>query len=230
MSMGYLIIGGIAALVSAFVRNRMMATMKKLSQVRLSAGLSGQEVAERMLHDYNVHDVRILSTKGTLTDHYNPMNKTVNLSDWVYGPESIAAAAVSAHECGHAVQHATSYPMLKFRSAIVPVLKFGSPIAPYVIMAGLGLGAGQNAFGTNVAWAGVALFALSTVFALITLPVEFDASKRALAWLEDKGIARGEEHALAKKGLFWAAMTYVVAALTSLAYLLYFINLIQSRN
>lgn len=224
MDTGYLIIAGIAALISAFVRNRMMATMKKLSQVRLSAGLTGQEIAEKMLHDYNVHDVRIMSTKGTLTDHYNPMNKTVNLSDWVYSPASIAAAAVSAHECGHAVQHATAYPLLKLRSAIVPVLKFGSPMAPYVILAGLGLGM------TQLAWAGVALFALSTLFAVVTLPVEFDASKRALAWLEDKGITRGEEHALAKKGLFWAAMTYVVAALTSLAYLLHFINMIQSRD
>ena len=222
--MMYLVIGGIAALASAFVRNRMMSTMKKLSQIRLSAGLSGQQIAERMLSDYNIHDVRITATKGALTDHYNPMNKTVNLSDWVYSPASIAAAAVSAHECGHAVQHAISHPMLKFRSAIVPLLKFGSPVAPYLIFAGLAIGM------TQLAWVGVGLFGLSTLFALITLPVEFDASKRALAWLEEKGIARGEEHELAKKGLFWAAMTYVVAALTSLAYLLYFINMVQNRG
>ncbi|MEM6629932.1 MAG: zinc metallopeptidase [Bacteroidota bacterium] len=224
MDTGYLIIAGVAALISAFVRNRMMATMKKLSQIGLSSGLSGQEVAERMLGDFNIHDVRITSTRGTLTDHYNPLNKSVNLSEWVYSPASIAAAAVSAHEVGHAVQHATSHPLLKFRSAIVPVLKFASPVAPYVIMAGLGLGMLQ------LAWAGVALFGISTLFAVITLPVEFDASKRALAWLEEKGITRGEETALAKKGLFWAAMTYVVAALTSLAYLLYFVSLIQGRD
>ncbi len=222
--MGYLIIGGIAALVSAFVRNRMMSTMKKLSQIRLSAGLKGHEIAEKMLHDHNIYDVQITSTRGTLTDHYNPANRSVNLSDWVYEPPSIAAAAVAAHECGHAVQHATFYPMLKFRSAIVPLLKFGSPIAPYLIMAGLLLNL------TQLAWAGVILFGASTLFAFITLPVEFDASKRALAWLERTGVARGEEFDLAKKGLHWAAMTYLVAALTSLAYLLYFISLVQGRE
>jgi len=220
----YLIIGGIAALVSAFVRNRMMSTMKKLSEVRISNGLRGHQVAERMLEDHNIHDVQITATQGTLTDHYNPANRTVNLSDWVYDPPSIAAAAVAAHECGHAVQHATAYPMLKLRSSLVPLLKFGSPIAPYLIFAGLLMGL------TQLAWAGVILFGASTLFALVTLPVEFDASKRALSWMEQNGIARGEEHDLAKKGLFWAAMTYVVAALTSLAYLLYFVSLVQSRD
>lgn len=220
----YLIIAGAAALASAFVRNRMMSTMKKLSQIRLSAGLKGHEVAEEMLKDHNIYDVQITATKGTLTDHYNPINRTVNLSDWVYEPPSIAAAAVAAHECGHAVQHATAYPMLKFRSAIVPLLKFGAPFAPYIIMAGLFIGL------TELAWLGVGLFAMTTLFSLITLPVEFDASKRALAWMEQRGIARGEEHELARQGLKWAAMTYVVAALTSLAYLLYFINLVNSRD
>ena len=220
---GYLIIGGIAALISMIVRNRMMSTMKKLSQIGLSSGLTGQEVAERMLQANRISDVQIISTRGSLTDHYNPMNRTVNLSEMVYGPQSITAAAVAAHECGHAVQHAVSYPMLKLRSAIVPFLKFGSPMAPYVIMAGIGLGMAQ------LTWAGVILFGLSTLFSLITLPVEFDASKRAMEWLETSGVARGEELALAKKGLYWAAMTYVVAALTSLAYLLYFIS-IASRD
>ena len=224
MDYGYIIIGIAAALVSKVVQMRMMSTMKKLSKIRLSAGLSGRDVADRMLQDHGIHDVQITSVRGALTDHYNPLKRTVNLSDWVYSPPSIAAAAVAAHEVGHAVQHATKYPMLKFRSAIVPVLKFASPMSTIAIFAGLAMGM------TQIAWLGVLMFAVGTAFALITLPVEFDASKRALAWMEESGLARGEEHELAKKGLKWAAMTYVVAALTSLAYLLYFINMLNRQD
>lgn len=224
IDLNYIIIGGVAALISAFIRNRMVSTMSKLGQIPLRAGLSGKEVAEKMLRDYGINGVQVVSTGGSLTDHYNPLNKTVNLSEIVYGPATIAAAAVAAHECGHAVQHAKAYPMLKFRSALVPLLKFGSPIAPYLIMAGMAMGLLQ------LAWAGVALFGASTLFSVITLPVEFDASKRALEWLDSSGIARGEDLTMAKDGLKWAALTYVVAALTSLAYLLYFLSILSRRN
>lgn len=222
---GYIIIGLIAAGVSALVRNQMLSTMKRLSQMRLSAGLSGKEVAEKMLQDHGIYDVQVISTSGRLTDHYNPGNKTVNLSDSVFHERSITAAAVAAHECGHAVQHSTQYSFLQFRSGIVPLVNLSSRFAPILIMAGLIL----YQF-PALLLGGIVLFGFSTLFSFITLPVEFDASKRALAWLNQSGITRGEETALAKKGLDWAAMTYVVAALTSLAYLLYYLSIFSNRN
>ncbi len=221
----YIIVGVGAALLSGFVRNRMLSTMKKLSQIRLSSGLSGKEVAEKMLHDHGIYDVSVISTGGQLTDHYNPAKRTVNLSESVYSQRSVTAAAVAAHEVGHAVQHATQYSFLQFRSGIVPIVSFASRLAPIIIMAGLVVAAIPQ-----ILLAGIILFAFSTIFSMITLPVEFDASKRALAWLETSRLTSGQELEQAKKGLHWAAMTYVVAALTSLAYLLYYLSIYNKRN
>ncbi|MEL6193724.1 MAG: zinc metallopeptidase [Bacteroidota bacterium] len=225
---GYIIIGIVATLVSTLVRNRMMSTMKKLSQVGTRSGLSGKEIAEKMLADNNIHDVQVLPAKGMLTDHYNPGNRTVNLSEAVFHERSVTAAAVAAHEVGHAVQHATAYPMLQFRSGIVPIVSISNRLSPLLIMGGLFLGA-LGSISQLILLIGIGLFAVSTLFSFVTLPVEFDASKRALAWIESSGISSGEEKELAEKGLKWAAMTYVVAALTSLAYLLYYLQFLNRR-
>ncbi|OAI57380.1 hypothetical protein AYO49_02115 [Verrucomicrobiaceae bacterium SCGC AG-212-N21] len=217
----YLIVTGIAMLISHLVGAQMKRKFEKYSQVPLPA--TGAEIAERMLHDYSIDGVQILPAQGMLTDHYNPSDRTVNLSEVVYASNSVAAAAVAAHECGHAVQHAVHYPMLALRSNLVPVVQFGSRLAPMVLAVGLGLAyAGHNLI---VLLAGIVLFAASTLFAFITLPVEFDASRRALEWLDHSGAATGLSHQQAKDALFWAAMTYVVAALASLGQLLYYIML-----
>ncbi|MEM6766304.1 MAG: zinc metallopeptidase [Bacteroidota bacterium] len=225
---GYIIIGIVATLVSTLVRNRMMATMKKLSKIGTRSGLSGREIAEKMLADNGIGDVEVVPAKGMLTDHYNPANRTVNLSEAVYHERSVTAAAVAAHEVGHAVQHATAYPMLQFRSGIVPIVNIANRVSPLLIMGGLFLGA-LGSISDLILLIGIGLFAVSTLFSFITLPVEFDASKRALAWIESSGISTGEEKELAEKGLWWAAMTYVVAALTSLAYLLYYLSILNRR-
>ncbi|MEM6261791.1 MAG: zinc metallopeptidase [Bacteroidota bacterium] len=225
MSFAY-IIGIVAMLASTVVRNRFQATLNKLSQIPTSSGMSGREIAERMLADYGIQDVQVVSTGGMLTDHYNPGNKTVNLSEAVYNQRSITAAAVAAHEVGHAVQHATAYSFLKFRSAIVPVVSLSSKVSPWVLMAGIVM---LESF-PAILGVGLILLAASTLFSLITLPVEFDASKRAVAWLDRVQITRGEETDQAKKGLKWAAMTYVVAALTSLATLLYYLSIFMQRR
>lgn len=218
----YLIITGVAMVVSQLVGAQMKRKIEQYSQIPLP--VTGAEIADQMLHDYAIDDVQILPAHGMLTDHYNPSNRTVNLSEVVYGSASVAAAAVAAHECGHAVQHATHYPMLAVRSRIVPVVQFGSNLAPIVLTIGLGLAyLGHNLI---VLLAGLVLFAASTLFALVTLPVEFDASRRALEWLERSGAVQGVSHQQAKNALFWAAMTYVVAALASLGQLLYYIMLL----
>jgi len=227
---GYYIIAGAIFLVSMFVSNKLKSKFKKYSQVQLQNGLSGKEIAEKMLADNGITDVKVISTPGMLTDHYNPRNKTVNLSEGVYNQRNAAAAAVSAHECGHAIQHATAYSWLKMRSAIVPAVGISSKLSNIVIMAGLVLSASGSVLGTNIFLIGILLFAVTTAFAFITLPVEFDASKRALVWLEQKNMVTQQEYSGAKDALKWAARTYVVAALGSLATLLYFVSVFLGRR
>ena len=203
---------------SAFVQWRLRSKFAQYSEVGLQNGMSGKEIAEHMLADHGITDVRVISTPGQLTDHYNPADKTVNLSEGVYASRSVAAAAVAAHECGHAVQHATAYSMLKFRSAMVPALSIASRYMQWIIIIGIFM-----LQTTMIPLAiGVGLFALTTLFSFITLPVEFDASRRALAWVESRGIVTTQEHGMAKDALKWAALTYVVAALGSLATLLWY--------
>lgn len=227
---GYYLLAGIIFLVSMYVSNQLKSKFKKYSKIKLKNGLSGKEIAEKMLSDNGITDVQVVSTKGQLTDHYNPVNKTVNLSEAVYAQRNAAAAAVAAHECGHAVQHATAYSWLTLRSQIVPAVGFSSKISNFVIMAGLILMYSGSALGSMLFLAGIVLFAMTTLFTFITLPVEFDASNRALAWLENKNMVTQEEHAGAKDALKWAARTYVVAALGSLATLLYFISMFLGRR
>jgi len=192
----------------------------------LLSNLTGREVAAKMLRDNGIYDVQIISTDGSLTDHYDPTNKTVNLSADVYNERSVAAAAVAAHECGHAVQHAQAYSFLKFRSAMVPALSAVSKFMPFILLAGV-LMIRTSLIPLGV---GIALFALTTLFSFITLPVEFDASRRALAWMDSNGVVTTQEHAGAKDALWWAAMTYVVAALSSLATLLYYVSIFMSGS
>jgi len=227
---GYYLLAGIIFLVSMYVSNQLKSKFKKYSKIQLKNGLSGKEIAEKMLLDNGITDVQVVSVKGQLTDHYNPVNKTVNLSEVVYAQRNTAAAAVAAHECGHAVQHATAYSWLTLRSQIVPAVGFSSKISNFVIMAGLILMYSGSALGSMLFLAGIVLFAITTLFTFITLPVEFDASNRALAWLENKNMVTQEEHAGAKDALKWAARTYVVAALGSLATLLYFISMFLGRK
>jgi Zn-dependent membrane protease YugP len=209
-------------LLSFGVSWKLKSKFRKYSEIGLRSGLSGREVAEMMLSDNNITDVRVISTEGMLTDHYDPTNKTVNLSEGVYASRSAAAAAVAAHECGHAVQHARAYSMLKFRSAMVPALSVASRYMQWILIIGI-----LMMQTTMIPLAvGVALFALTTLFSFVTLPVEFDASKRALAWMDTRGVVTPQEHGMAKDALKWAAMTYVVAALGSLATLLYYASIL----
>lgn len=227
---GYYVIAGILFLVSSYVSNKLKSKFKHYSQVHLKNGMSGKEIAEKMLADNNITDVEVISVNGMLTDHYNPANKTVNLSEGVYMQRNAAAAAVASHEVGHAVQHATAYSWLTLRSKIVPAVGIASKLSNIVIMIGLALSIGGSAFGTNIFLVGIILFAVTTAFAFITLPVEYDASKRALAWLESANMTTQEEHAGAKDALKWAARTYLVAALGSLATLLYFVMMFLNRR
>ncbi len=228
--MGYYLVAGVFFLISMLVSNQLKSKFKKYSRIQLRNGLSGKEVAEKMLADNNIFDVDVISTPGQLTDHYNPAQKTVNLSEAVYNQRNAAAAAVAAHECGHAVQHATAYGWLEMRSKIVPAVSISSRLSNFVIMAGIVLTASGSVLGDTVFLIGILLFAVTTLFAFITLPVEFDASNRALAWLEDKNMVTQEEYAGAKDALKWAARTYVVAALGSLATLIYFLTMFLSRD
>ncbi len=229
---GYYIIAGLIFLVSWYVSNKLKTKFKEYSKIHLQNGMSGKEIAEKMLADNGITDVKVISVAGQLTDHYNPADKTVNLSESVYMQRNAAAAAVAAHECGHAVQHATAYSWLKMRSAIVPIVGVASKMSNFVIMAGLIMTAMNfmGALGNLVFLIGILLFAATTAFTFITLPVEFDASKRALVWLESKNMVTPQEHAGAKDALKWAARTYVVAALGSLATLLYFISIFLGRR
>jgi len=220
----------VVAVVSLIVQWRFKSKFNRYAEIGLSSGMSGKEVAEKMLQDNNVYDVQVISVDGQLTDHYNPENKTVNLSPDVYNSRSVAAAAVAAHECGHAVQHAKAYAWLSLRSSLVPVINVASTLTQWTLFLGVML-----LFFTHnpfVLAIGVAALALVTLFSFITLPVEFDASRRALAWLDNNYnvMQTREEHAQAKDALWWAAMTYVVAALGSLATLLYYASFLFNRR
>ena len=220
----YYVILGVIFLASWLVSNRLQSKFAHYSQVQLRNGMSGKEIAEKMLHDNGIYDVKVTHVPGQLTDHYNPLDKTVNLSEAVYNQRNAAAAAVAAHECGHAVQHAQAYAWLNLRSKLVPAVNISSNLSNILIIVGFVLGAAAKmGFGYWIAVAGVALFAISTAFAFITLPVEYDASNRALAWLKSKNMVTREEYAGAEDSLKWAARTYVVAALGSLAQLLYWV-------
>ena len=223
MILYYVILGAIF-LASWLVSNRLQSKFAHYSQVQLRNGMSGKEIAEKMLHDNGIYDVKVTHVPGQLTDHYNPIDKTVNLSEAVYNQRNAAAAAVAAHECGHAVQHAQAYAWLNLRSKLVPAVNISSNLSNILIIVGFVLGAAAKmGFGYWIAVAGVALFAISTAFAFITLPVEYDASNRALAWLKSKNMVTREEYAGVEDSLKWAARTYVVAALGSLAQLLYWV-------
>ncbi|MGC6421209.1 MAG: zinc metallopeptidase [Flavobacteriaceae bacterium] len=218
--MSYWIIILATAGFSMWVSNRLKSKFREYSKQPLQSGMSGKEIAEKMLSDHGIRDVKVVSTPGMLSDHYNPRTKTVNLSEGVYSQRSAAAAAVAAHECGHAVQHATGYEWLQMRSTLVPVVSVASNLSMWVIFGGLA--AMQTLpLGQTVAMVGVGMFALGTVFSFITLPVEYDASNRALAWLQRKQIVTQREMAGAQDALKWAARTYVVAAIGSLATLIY---------
>ncbi len=216
---GIYVIFGIFMLISWLVSSRLKSKFKKYGRIGLRSGLSGREIAEKMLRDSGVSGVRVISTPGKLTDHYNPMDKTVNLSPEVYSGRNISAAAVAAHECGHAVQHDRSYAFLKMRSALVPVISVSSRYMQWILLIGI---LTVQAY-PGILLAGIVMFAITTLFSFITLPVEFDATHRALVWLRETGLTVGEEHSNAKDALKWAALTYVVAALASLATLLYYI-------
>ncbi|PQJ33144.1 hypothetical protein BST92_04285 [Nonlabens arenilitoris] len=227
--MGYYIIGGAVFLLSMFVSNKLKSKFKEYSQIHLRNGMSGAEIAQKMLDDNGITDVKVISVKGQLTDHYNPSNKTVNLSEVVYSERNAAAAAVAAHEVGHAIQHATAYSWIGMRSKLVPVVSIASKYSQYVIMGGLALAA-ATALGNTVLLIGIIMYAAGTLFAFVTLPVEYDASNRALAWLENENMLTQQEHAGAKDALKWAARTYLVAAIGSLATLLYFISIFLRRR
>ncbi len=219
---GAFLIGLITLAVSWLVSQRLKSKFKTYSQIGLANGLSGEQIARRMLADNGIADVKVTSVEGQLTDHYNPADKTVNLSRDVFFGRNAAAAAVAAHECGHAVQHAQAYSWLGMRSSMVPVLNATSQFMPWIIMGGFLL----MKFSIIPLALGVALFGVTTLFAFITLPVEFDASSRALAWMGKTGIVTPREHEMSKDALWWAAMTYVVAALGSLATLIYYISIL----
>lgn len=227
--LGVIIISVVFMIIGMGVQAQLKNKFAKYSRVPTTSGLSGKEIAEKMLRENGIYDVTVTSVEGKLTDHYNPTNKTVNLSPDVYQGRSVAAAAVAAHECGHAVQHATAYSMLMLRSKLVPAVQISSTLSQWVIIAGLGV-MGFGGGNQTVLLIGIILFALSTLFALVTLPVEFDASNRALVWLNNANITTPTEKEKAQDALKWAALTYVVAALASIAMLVQYILIYQSRN
>ncbi len=210
----------VIGVVGMLVQWRLQSVFRKYSQVPFAGGLTGREVAERMLRANGITDVQVISTPGRLTDHFDPRNKTVNLSEAVYSSNSVAAAAVAAHECGHAVQHAVGYAPLKMRSALVPMIQISSQWATWVVIGGILL------FHTFPAlyWIGIGMIALAALFALVTLPVEYNASRRAMAWLADSGTLHGEQVFQARTALNWAARTYLVAALSAIATLIYYLG------
>lgn len=217
----YWILFGAIFLVSWGVSAMLQSKFKQYSRVPLDNGMTGRDVAEKMMYDNGIYDVKITCVAGTLTDHYNPANKTVNLSEAVYSSNSVAAAAVAAHECGHAVQHAHAYGPLTLRSKLVPAVSFASKWVTWLLLGGIVMIQATNS--TVVLWIGIALFAMTTLFSFVTLPVEINASQRALAWLNTAGITNQRNYPMAKDALKWAAYTYVVAALGSLATLIYYI-------
>ncbi len=225
MNFAYILIA-IIAIVGMIVQSMLKSKFQKYGKIRLGAGLTGREIAEKMLEDHGITDVKVMSTPGALTDHYNPLKKTVNLSGPVYASDSVAAAAVAAHEVGHAVQHAVGYRWLKMRSALVPMVSFSSKIVTFLLIGGILM---INTF-PQLLLLGIILFALTVIFSFITLPVEYDASARAKRWLEEKGLVTPEEKKGVADALKWAARTYVVAALSSLATLLYYLQIYNSRR
>jgi len=229
MTIGILAISILFMLIGMLVQFRLKSKFSEYSKVPTSSGLSGKEIAQKMLRDNGIYDVQVISVEGSLSDHYNPVNKTVNLSAEVYESRNVAAAAVAAHECGHAVQHATAYSMLMLRSTLVPAVKISTTLSQWIIIAGLGV-MGFGGGNPTVLFIGIILFAITTLFALITLPVEFDASNRALQWLGTANITSSTEKEKAKDALKWAALTYVVAALASIAMLVQYILIYQSRS
>lgn len=229
MTIGIIIVSLVFMVLGMAVQFRLKSKFAGYSKVPTSRGMSGKEVAEKMLRDNGIYDVQVISVDGFLSDHYNPVNKTVNLSPDVYQGRNVAAAAVAAHECGHAVQHANAYAMLTLRSKLVPAVQISSNLSTWVLMAGVGfMGFGHG--NPTVLLVGIALFAVTTLFSVITLPVEFDASARALKWLDSANITTTTEHGQAKDALKWAALTYVVAALASIAMLVQYIMIYQGRS
>lgn len=226
---GYYLLTIIIAVIGMAVSAQLKNKFREYGEEPLQNGLSGREVAEKMLHENGIYDVTVTTAHGFLSDHYNPADKTVNLSPDVSNGRSIAAAAVAAHECGHAVQHATAYSMLQMRSALVPIVQVSSTMATWVTLIGLGL-MGFGGGNPIVAIIGIGLFAISTIFSLITLPVEYDASARALRWLESTNVTTRYEHDKAADALKWAARTYLVAAVASIAQLAYFIMIFMNRR
>ena len=213
-------------LVSMLVQYMLQSRFSKYSQVGLPNGMTGADVARKMLADHGIYDVKVVPTNGMLTDHFNPQTKTIALSEGVYASRSVAAAAVAAHECGHAVQHAHGYAALRMRSALVPVVNFASNIVQWVLLAGvIMVSIFEGSLGWGVLWLGIILFATTTLFSFVTLPVEINASARAISWLTQTGITDSQTRPMAIDALKWAAYTYVVAALGSLATLLYYIGL-----
>jgi len=215
----YMAIAGVLSIIGFVVSNKLKNKFKQYSQVGLRSGMSGREIAETMLQHYQIHDVRVVMGKGFLSDHYNPASKTVSLSPAVFEGRSVAAAAVAAHECGHAVQHATAYNMLQMRSALVPVVNMAARAQQWLLLLAFVM---LNSF-PGLMLVAIITFAITTLFAFITLPVEFDASRRALAWLDASGMTHGAEYDGAKDALKWAAMTYVSAALSALVMLVYLV-------
>jgi Zn-dependent membrane protease YugP len=220
-----ILMGGIA-LSSWLVSSRLKSKFEKYSKIQLRNGMSGAEIAEKMLADHGIRDVRVISTPGQLTDHYNPADKTVNLSESVYNQRNAAAAAVAAHECGHAVQHNVAYNWLTMRSNLVPIVNIASNYMQWILFAGIAM---VNTF-PQLLFIGIVIFASTTLFSIVTLPVEYDASNRAMAWLTNKNMLSQEEQAGAKDALKWAARTYVVAALGSIATLFYYISVYLGRR
>lgn len=225
MNVSYLLIIAIG-LIGLIVQMRLQSVFKKYSREPFPGGFTGKDVAEKMLHDHGIYDVKVVSTRGHLTDHYNPATRTVNLSESVYGSASIAAAAVAAHECGHAVQHAQGYAPLRLRSALVPIIQFSSNISTWVIIIGILV---INTI-PAIFWVGIATIAASALFSIVTLPVEYNASERALAWLEGGRVLSPEQMRGATVSLRWAARTYLVAALSAIATLLYYLDFVRNND
>jgi len=232
ISMGQILILGVFMLLSWIVSAQLKSRFRRYSQIPVNYGMTGRDVAEKMLHENGINDVSVISVGGQLTDHYNPLNKTVNLSQDVYNGRSVSAAAVAAHECGHAIQHAQAYAPLKFRSALVPLQNVSAKVMNVIFIAMFfGAFAFQSLLPVDLALKVIiACYAVFTLFALVTLPVEINASQRALAWLNNSNITGYDTHPQAKDALKWAAYTYVVAALSSLAMLLYYLFLLLGRR
>lgn len=224
--MGIYLIGALIMVVSLLVSWRLKSKFKKYSETQLSSNMSGKEIAEKMLRDNDIFDVKVISVQGQLTDHYNPIDKTVNLSEAVYYERNAAAAAVAAHECGHAVQHARAYSWLTMRSKLVPFVNFASQWMQWILLAGIFT---VQTF-PGLLLLGIVLFAMTTIFSFVTLPVEFDASRRALVWIKENRVVNSGEYEMSQDALKWAALTYVVAAIGSLATLLYYVSVYMNRR